>query len=277
MTKYSNNKFLQSLNATSKRRFRENKRAFPWSFFIGGLLAGVYSTLFSYLLFQFGFNGKVSSEFAKYTNSTDYMGWIVIGISLTVLATATLMHISRVLIFEIRQGTFEVLIMTPCSRWGYHFGILIEQLLRAFIEYIPAVFLGIILGAKFNGFSILNFILCYVTTIAVLFNMSIFLGAVMVWAKDTYLTQNTFFLLIFFLTGMYFPTEYLPATIEWIKYIIPLYYAIEIFRAILLSVTNWSAQYLNIIFAILTSLPYAALGFIYLIYNESKIVEQHTS
>jgi len=66
------------------------------------------------------------------------------------------------------------------------------------------------------------------------------LGAVMIYTRDTYISQNTLFLLIFLVCGVVFPSDYLPSWLRMISEMLPVGDAIGIVRASVISGTHVS-------------------------------------
>ena len=70
---------IRSGYATFMRNWTITLRAYPWSFFIGSLLAGSLTVLLSYFLYHLLAGGQLSSQFTTYTGTSDYMSYIILG------------------------------------------------------------------------------------------------------------------------------------------------------------------------------------------------------
>ena len=110
-------------------------RAVPWSFMVSRVITGVTQIIFPYFVYRYFMHGNLNNEFSKYVNGADYITYIVLGSALNVLAVATLMNIGRALITELREGTLEMLLLSPAPRSEYFLGCLLEQTTRAFLEF----------------------------------------------------------------------------------------------------------------------------------------------
>ena len=103
--------------------YRKNRigilRAVPWSFMVSRVITGVTQIIFPYFMYYYLMRGNLNGEFQEYANGTDYITYVVLGSALNVLAVSTLMNIGRALITELREGTLEVLLMTPMPRKAY--------------------------------------------------------------------------------------------------------------------------------------------------------------
>ena len=106
-------------------------------------------SLFYILLFM---NGNMNKEFGAYAEGADYMTYVVLGSALNVLAVSVLMNIGRALITELREGTLEVLLLSPAPRKNYFVGCLLEQTTRALIEFGTVLVIGALLGANLRYF-----------------------------------------------------------------------------------------------------------------------------
>lgn len=117
-------------------------RAVPWSFMVSRVITGVTQIIFPYFVYRYFMHGNLNNEFSKYVNGADYITYIVLGSALNVLAVATLMNIGRALITELREGTLEMLLLSPAPRSEYFLGCLLEQTTRAFLEFGTVLIVG---------------------------------------------------------------------------------------------------------------------------------------
>nr|CBJ93128.1 Putative ABC-type multidrug transport system, permease component [Vibrio nigripulchritudo] len=226
------NVFWLTMKATYFKKLRENVRAFPLHFFFGRMMTGIYTCLFGYFLYTYMFAKSTSLKFQSIIGSGDFLTYYTLGAILLVVVVSTTMNISREIILELRQGTFESLLLTPSSRLGYLLGITFEQLLRTLLEVIPSILLSIYLGAKFSNVSTVNLFLAYLTLLVTLFSLSLMVASIMLASRDTYLTQNTVFAIIGLTTGISFPISYLPDWIQLISNAIPITNAVDIIRSV---------------------------------------------
>ena len=131
--------------------YRKNRigvlRAVPWSFVISRILNGISQIIFPYFIYHYFMHGNLNNQFNEYTNGADYMTYIVLGSALNILAVSTLMNIGRALITELREGTLEMLLLSPAPRSQYFLGCLLEQTTRALLEFGTVLITGTILGA----------------------------------------------------------------------------------------------------------------------------------
>lgn len=258
--------------------FRKNRktiiRAYPWSFIFGRLTGGISTVIIPVFIFTYFFNGETSSTFLKITNSKDYMTYIVIGAAINTLGVATLMNVGRSFIMELREGTIEPFLMSPASRLGYFLGCLFEQFGRSVMELVIIMMLGVIFGAKLMGILSFGTLVAFILTIIGFFSMAILLASVMLYTRDTYITQNTLFYLLSFTTGVSFPVEYLPHSIQFFSQFIPMTHAIKLFRNVVMNHQSISSNLGNILVLIVLSLLYFIIGFAWFKNIEKKLIEE---
>ncbi|QQE77107.1 ABC transporter permease [Alicyclobacillus sp. SO9] len=232
----------QVAKATIVRNHISNQRAYPWTFSLGHIVGGIYLVLVSFFSYHYLIHGQLNARFAKYAGSHDYLSFAIIGGLLGTLSISMLMNVSRALITELREGTLEVLLLSPARKSGYFLGTTIQQMYRIGLEFIPVMILGLFLGLRLthaNWMSVFPALLLYLFAC---FAMALVLGAVMVSTRDTYIVQNTLFAMTALVCGFQFPTQYLPAPLQWLGQIFPLTQSLQLLRDSVLSGTSiWDA------------------------------------
>lgn len=257
--------------------YRKNRtgimRAVPWSFMVSRIVTGVTQIIFPYFLYHYLSRESLGSEFAGYTDGADYMTYIVLGSALNVLAVATLMNIGRALISELREGTLEPLLLSPAPRSHYFVGCLLEQTTRALLEFGAVLAVGAVLGA--NVKSMLSFRAISVILLAVFgfFCMGILLSSVMLYTRDTYLTQNTLFVTMSLTCGITYPIQYLPGWVRKFAQIFPLTPAVTLFRNVVIGRQNLSANGSLILQVLVLFGVYLVVGAVWYMHMERKLVE----
>ena len=216
-------------------------RAVPWSFMVSRVITGVTQIIFPYFVYRYFMHGNLNNEFSKYVNGADYITYIVLGSALNVLAVATLMNIGRALITELREGTLEMLLLSPAPRSEYFLST------RALITILLAI---------------LSF-----------FCMGILLSSVMLYTRDTYLTQNTLFVTMSLVCGITYPIQYLPDWVQNVAQIFPLTPAVTLFRNVVIGQKNLISNHLLIVQILVLSGIYLVLGMIWYQSMERKLVE----
>lgn len=248
-------------------------RAVPWSFMVSRIVNGITQIIFPYFIYHYFMHGNLSSEFCEYANGADYMTYVVLGSALNVLAVATLMNIGRALITELREGTLEILLLSPAPRNKYFLGCMLEQTTRALLEFGTVLIVGALLGADLKYFVSFSTIVAIVLAIFSFFCMGITLSSVMLYTRDTYLTQNTLFVMMSLVCGITYPIQYLPEWVRNLAQIFPLTPAVTLFRNVVIGHQNLENNYLLIVQLIFLSFTYLLVGALWYKNMERKLVE----
>lgn len=248
-------------------------RAVPWSFMVSRIVTGVTQIVFPYFIYHYFMQGNLNSEFSEYAGGADYMTFVVLGSALNVLAVSTLMNIGRALITELREGTLEPLLLSPAPRSPYFVGCLLEQTARALLEFGTVLVVGALLGANLKYFLSLQTLAVIFLAILGFFCMGITLSSVMLYTRDTYLTQNTLFVTMSLVCGITYPVEYLPEWIQKLAQIFPLTPAVTLFRNVVISQQNLAGNLSLVLQVILLSAIYLAVGSIWYLSMERKLIE----
>lgn len=209
-------------------------RAVPWSFMVSRVTTGVVQIVFPYFIYIYFMKGNLNSQFSQYTDGADYMTYIVLGSALNVLAVSTLMNIGRALITELREGTLEMLLLAPASRNLYFLGCLLEQTTRAMLEFGTVLLVGAFLGADLRYLLTLRALAAILLAVFGFFCMGIFLSGIMLYTRDTYITQNTLFITMSLICGITYPNQYLPEWVQLFAQMFPLTPAVTLFRNIMI-------------------------------------------
>ncbi|SFO30773.1 ABC-2 type transport system permease protein [Pseudobutyrivibrio sp. UC1225] len=249
------------------------KRAYPWTFVTSRIIGGIFSMAIPILLYYSVFNTEVSGAFIKYAHGCDYLTYLMIGQVLNVLSFSTLMSVGRCLITEQREGTLDNILLSPVSRVGYFVGTYIEQFGRSIFESAFVVLFGVIVGARIPFDSIPIILLCIFFSSLTFFSMSIMVSTIMIYTRDTYLVQNTFYLLMSCICGVAFPIEYLPKGLQLLSDIFPLTYAIKITRLCSLGIIQIQAYFDPIVKLVALSFLYFLLGYYGFRIHEKKLIE----
>lgn len=230
--------FYKCLKATFQRDFITQIRAYPMHFFIGNMLTVFYTVLGAYFMYHLMFKGQMKASFQHYAGTSDYMTYVIIGSLAYALVVRTLLNVSRSLITELRQGTLESLMVAPFSRMGYFAGNMLQQTCTALGEVCLSMLFCFFFGLSLASINWLTFFVSLAMTLYTYFGLSLCLGAVMLYTRDTYISQNTLFLLIFLVCGVVFPASYLPDALRFIGACLPVSDAVYALRAAVIEGTT---------------------------------------
>ena len=221
---------LQTAKATFIRNMISMMRAYPWTFFISHILSGIYTVIFGYFTYRYVFQGALNEQFSKYAGTNDYLTYVFLGGAMYAFAVSTLMNVSRSLITEYREGTLEALLLTPSSRKGYFMGNVLQQISRTSLEFIIIILFGMLFGLNLANVDVISSFIIWLGAILAFFTQALVLGSIMLYFRDTYISQNTLFVTMAFVSGVTFPIQYLPEWLQPLSLIMPLTPALEAFR-----------------------------------------------
>ena len=145
------------------------------------------SALFMYKML---FDGNITEEFVQYTSTGDYMGYIILGSLTYLFAVRTCLNVSRSLIIELREGTLESLMMAPFKRIEYFMGNMLHQTLATSFEIMVSVIIAIPFGLTFKNMNFISFLLVFIISLFGFFSLSLVLGALMLYTRDTYISVS---------------------------------------------------------------------------------------
>ncbi|MBB6217475.1 ABC-2 type transport system permease protein [Anaerosolibacter carboniphilus] len=252
---------LKTLKATIKRNFIIQLRAYPKHFFIGNLLTGLYTAISAYFMYHLFFKGNMKSSFADYAGTEDYMSFVIVGTAVYIYVVRTCLNVSRSLITELREGTLESVMIAPFRRVQYFLGNMLQQVITTSGEVLIMVLFSIPFGLKFSNFNALSFVFSFVLVLFAFFSISMILACIMLHFRDTYISQNTLFALLFLLCGITFPYQYLPKSIQWISKIIPVTDAVTLIRSAVLLGQGIGEQMDRMVYLFILSSVYCFVGF----------------
>ncbi|MDC7280114.1 ABC transporter permease [Butyrivibrio fibrisolvens] len=225
---------LKVLNATIKKEFQIRLHAYPMSFMVGCILTSFYTTFGAWLMYHYFFRKRLAVDFTELAGTSDYMSYAIVGSLMYLFVVRTCLNVSRTLITELREGTLESLMLAPFKRTSYFLGNMLLQTFMTFGETAIATLIGVFFGLRIHDFSLLKFVVATLLSLYGFFGLSLMLGCLMLYARDTYISQNTLFTAMFLVCGITFPKEYLPSWLQLIGSIIPVTDALTLMRGALL-------------------------------------------
>ena len=95
----------------------------------------------------------------------------------------------------------------------------------------------------------------------------------MIYTRDTFISQNTLFILLVFLTGVSFPSYYLPKWLQIFSNLIPLTHATNVLRAVANGNIN-NSTWLSVGIAIFEGAIYFFIGYKWFKTLEKKLIEE---
>ena len=222
---------LKVMWATIKKEFQIRLRAYPVDFMVGCILTSFYTTFGAWLMYHYFFRKRMAADFTDLAGTSDYMSYAIVGSLMYLFVVRTCLNVSRRLITELREGTLESLMLAPFKRESYFVGNMILQTVMTLGEAAIAAVIGVFFGLRVHDFCFWKFIVAMCLSLHGFFGLSLILGCVMIYARDTYISQNTLFAAIFLVCGITFPKEYLPRMLQFVGSIIPVTDSLTLMRA----------------------------------------------
>ena len=264
---------METIIATLKRNITMNMRVYRWAFVIGRLAIGINAVLFAYFMYFYLFKGNMNAKFLSYTGTLDYFSYMVWGAAFYTYAIAILMNVGRSLMQELRDGTLMTLLITPVKMVNYFAGILAAQIVFSLTEMGAIIVFGIILGVHFVICSVFDVIIIVILATLSIYSMSLLLSGIMLYTRDTYLSQNTMFLFVQFFCGVVFPIQYLPEVFQKISECIPFTYALSVFRSVILGQKTLMEMRTDLMIMIILSIVYYTLAIIIVEKSKFNFIE----
>jgi ABC-2 type transport system permease protein len=245
--------------AIMRRMWNSTRRAYPWSFFVGTILTGTVTMLLAYLTFRLVSNGKVGPEFVEKSNSDDYLGYVALGAITFAFLVRVLLWTSRALVTEEREQTLLALLVSPIAIPRYLVGQALFATLSTVAESVVLLGFAFLLGVRIPLADPVLAVVGIVVFAACVGSMAAVLGVLMLKSRETYLLQNTWFLVVGLLGGFSFPTAYLPAVVAAAAQLIPVTSGLRVLRACLAgdAATLTSTDFL---IALVTALAWTAFA-----------------
>lgn len=169
-----------------------------------------------------------------FSGDTNYFEFVAPGIMSMVVLTAVLTGLGASVSRERETGTLDGILIAPVSRLSIILGKAMAQAIRGLFQGIIVLLLSIIFfGVTING-SILLVLLILLLGIFSFVGLGILISAMA--AEQETATQLLFMFQfpMMFLSGVFFPIQQMPTVMQYISRIIPLTYAIEAMRKVMI-------------------------------------------
>ncbi|MER6942782.1 ABC transporter permease [Nonomuraea sp. NPDC000554] len=258
--------------ATMRRSWLVTRRAYPWSYFVGTLLLGVFTVGLAYLGLWAIAGGEISAEFRGMAGTGDYLGYIAVGAAAYMFVVHGVLWTGKAVIQEQREGTMGALVVAPARRLPYLLGFSAFAFTAVALEV--AVLLGVaaLFGVRVGVTGAADAVLALAGLALAVFGMSVVLSNVMIVAGEAHITQNTVFHAIALLSGFAFPREYLPQALQWLGEVVPVTAAMDVIRGVFTGGAGLDAGRLAT--AALVSAGYIVAGLLTMPWAERRALER---
>ncbi|MFC4589185.1 ABC transporter permease [Sphaerisporangium corydalis] len=220
------------IRATFWRTWTVTRRAYPWSYFVGTLMLGVFTVGLAHLGLAAIGGGRVAGDFVTATGSADYLGYVTVGAAAFMFVTHGVLWAGKALIQEQREGTLGALLVAPAGRLPYLLGFAAFAFTAIVLEVSVLLGCAYALGVRPAASGPGDAALAILVLGVAVFGMSLVLSAVMITAGEAHITQNSVFLAIALLSGFTFPRRYLPGVLQWLGELVPTTAAMDVLRGV---------------------------------------------
>jgi len=177
----------------------------------------------------------------------NYFEFVAPGIVAMIVMTAVLTGLAASIAREKEQGTLDGLLISPVNRLSIVLGKALSQAIRGLIQGAIVLLLAFLLfGVKVEG-SLLLVILLLLLGIFSFVGLGILVSAIA--AEQETATQLLFMFQfpMLFLSGVFFPILLMPPIMQKIAYAIPLTYAIQALRKVMVLGAGFSAVRMEVL------------------------------
>lgn len=170
-----------------------------------------------------------------YNPEMESKNFMVPGILSILLMLVTMVLASLAIVKEKELGTLEQLNVTPIAAYQVIIGKLIPFVIIGIVDIALVLIVArFVFAVPFRG-SVLLLFAASLLFLASTLGLGLFISTISENQQQAMLTAAFFVMIpMFFLSGFAFPIESMPTVIQWITYLFPLRYFLEIIRGIFL-------------------------------------------
>jgi ABC-2 type transport system permease protein len=166
----------------------------------------------------------------------EYVGFVVVGGTLIAFWVNVLWNMSAQFYWEKETGTLEAYFVAPISRMaillGMALGGIVNTTLRAVAIFAAGVFLfhvPLVLAEPWTA------ALLFLLTIIALYALGmLFASLFMLYGREAWHTASLLQEPVYFLSGSYFPTRFLPFVVQLVASFIPLTFGLDAIRRVII-------------------------------------------
>jgi ABC-2 type transport system permease protein len=198
----------------------------------------------------------------------EFAGFVIIGGTMLAFWSNILWNMSAQFYWEKETGTLEAYLVAPVSRMaillGMALGGIVNTTLRAVVILVAGTF---IFQAPFTIHEPLTALLMFLLTLVALYAVGmLFASLFMLYGREAWHTASLLQEPVYFLSGSYFPTKYLPGMVQLLASLIPLTLGLDGIRRVIIlgeGITDIWVNVVALVIFILVLLPLAkfALNF----------------
>ena len=166
----------------------------------------------------------------------EFTGFVVVGGTMIAFWLNVLWNMSAQFYWEKETGTLEAYLVAPISRMaillGMALGGMVNTTLRAVVILVAGTLIFQVQLALHEPFTAL--LLFFLSIIALYALGMLFASLFMLYGREAWHTANLLQEPVYFLSGSYFPTKFLPFTIQILASLIPLTFGLDGMRRVVI-------------------------------------------
>jgi len=166
-------------------------------------------------------------------------------------------------------------LLTPSTRKGYFLGYVAQGLIRIMMEFFVIIAIGSLFGLHLQQINWFHVLIVLAILILSTFSMALVLGSFMLFFRDTYITQNTLFVLMGLVCSITFPSDFLPEGVRWISHIMPLTYGVDALRMVWIEGVAINDLLTPLLKMVILGLIYLPIGSYLMKRMEKYVLEKH--
>lgn len=220
-------KFLSQMKLIAvtelKRYFRWKTRIF-WSMF--GALIGFLSFVVVWAaILQGGFQGL------GMLTKDNYIAFVLSGSLLWTVIRTSIGRMSRHFVREKHRKTLAYIMISPLNRIAYLYGSLSQPILQMILRNTPVIIVALLLGFQFHG-NILLASLIFILAFLAFSGVGLVLAALAAWKEGFIDAAWVVSEVLYLVSGVHYPLEVFPESLENIFRLLPTTQAIDALRAV---------------------------------------------
>ena len=177
----------------------------------------------------------------------NYFEFVAPGIMAMVVMMSLMTGLPHAISYEKDTGTLDGMLVAPTSRWSIIFGKVSSQSIRGLIQGFVILVLAVILfGVTIQG-SILLVILLIMLTVFSFVGLGILITSFVDKEETATMVMMTFMFPMMFLSGVFFPIQQMPDFMQTIANFLPLTYAADAMRKVMVLGAGPSAIFTDVV------------------------------
>jgi ABC-2 type transport system permease protein len=170
-------------------------------------------------------------RFGAFKSPDDYFAFVVVGVALVQLLSATLGQLPSALRQELVAGTFERIVLSPLGAIGGIVTMMMFPLLLSLVSIVMTIaFAAIVFGMPIHWGTVWLSVPITALTVLAFAPVALLIGAGVVATKQSLTGANMVIALLSLIGGFYFPVTLLPDSVEWLSEVQPFTPALDLFR-----------------------------------------------